>query len=34
MDERDPMHRSFLVFVIIAFIGVLALAVAIYPHPS
>jgi hypothetical protein len=33
MDDRGPMHRSFLAFVIIVTIAVLALAVAIYPHP-
>ena len=33
MDDRGPMHRSFLVFVIAMTLAVLALAVAIYPHP-
>jgi hypothetical protein len=33
MDDRGPMHRSFLAVVIVATIGVLALAIAIYPHP-
>jgi hypothetical protein len=32
MDDRGPMHRSFLVFVIVTALAVLALAVAIYPH--
>jgi hypothetical protein len=31
MDDRGPMHRSFLVFVIVVTIGVVVLAVAIYP---
>jgi len=33
MDDRGPMHRSFLVFVIVMALAVLALSVAIYPHP-
>jgi hypothetical protein len=33
MDDRGPMHRSFLVFVIVMSLAVLALAAAIYPHP-
>jgi hypothetical protein len=33
MDDRGPMHRSFLAVVIVAAVGVLALAIAIYPHP-
>lgn len=33
-DDRDPIDRPFLIFVIITLIGVLALAVAIYPHPG
>jgi hypothetical protein len=31
MDDRGPMDRSFLVFVIVVTIGVVALAIAIYP---
>ena len=31
MDDRGPMHRSFLVFVIVVTIGVVALGIAIYP---
>jgi hypothetical protein len=33
MDERGPIDRPFLVFVIIVSIAVLALGVALYPHP-
>jgi hypothetical protein len=32
MDDRGPMDRSFLAFVIIVAIAVLALAITIYPH--
>ena len=32
MDDRGPLDRPFLALVIIAAIGVLALAVAIFPH--
>jgi hypothetical protein len=32
MDDRGPIDRPFLVFVIIVTIAVVALAVAIYPH--
>jgi hypothetical protein len=33
MDDRGPMDRPFLALVIVVTIGVLALVVAIYPHP-
>jgi hypothetical protein len=33
MDDRGPMHRSFLGFVIVVTIAVMALVIAIYPHP-
>jgi hypothetical protein len=33
MDDRGPIDRPFLVFVVIVTIAVVALAVAIYPHP-
>jgi hypothetical protein len=32
MDDRGPIDRPFLVFVIIVTIAVVALAVVIYPH--
>jgi hypothetical protein len=32
MDDRGPLHRSFLAFVIVVAFAVLALAVALYPH--
>jgi hypothetical protein len=32
MDERDPIDRPFLVFVIILTIAVVALGIAIYPR--
>jgi hypothetical protein len=32
MDDRGPIDRPFLVFVIIVTIVVVALTVAIYPH--
>jgi hypothetical protein len=31
MDDRGPMHRSFLAFVIVVTIGVLALGIALFP---
>ena len=33
MDDRGPIDRPFLIFVVIVTIGVLTLAVALYPHP-
>ena len=33
MDERGPIDRPFLVFVIVVTIAVVALGVALYPHP-
>jgi hypothetical protein len=33
MDDRGPLDRPFLVFVIIVAIAVLALGIAIYPSP-
>jgi hypothetical protein len=33
MDERGPIDRPFLVFVIFLTIAVLALAIAVYPKP-
>ena len=33
MDDRGPVDRPFLIFVVIVTIAVLALIVAIYPHP-
>jgi hypothetical protein len=32
MDDRGPMHRPFLVLVIVVTIAVLALAVTLFPH--
>ena len=34
MDERGPIDRPFLVFVIVVSIALVALCVAIYPNPS
>jgi hypothetical protein len=33
MDERGPIDRPFLVFVIILAIAILALGIAVYPRP-
>jgi hypothetical protein len=33
MDERGPIDRPFLMFVIVVTIALAALCVAIYPHP-
>jgi hypothetical protein len=33
MDERGPIDRPFLVFVIIVTIAIVALGVALYPRP-
>ena len=33
MDDRGPLHRSFLAFVVVVTIAVLVLVVAIFPHP-
>jgi hypothetical protein len=33
MDDRGPMDRPFLVLVIVMTIAVLALVIAVYPHP-
>jgi hypothetical protein len=32
MDERGPIDRPFLVFVIVLGIAILALAIAVYPR--
>jgi hypothetical protein len=32
MDDRGPIDRPFLVFVVIAAIAVVALCAALYPH--
>jgi hypothetical protein len=33
MEDRGPLDRPFLVFVIVVTIAVLALSIAIFPHP-
>ena len=34
MADRDPIDRKFLVFCIVAFVSIAALAVRIFPHPD
>ena len=34
MADRDPIDRKFLIFCIVAFVCIAALAVRIYPHPE
>jgi hypothetical protein len=33
MDNREPMHKSFLVFVVIVGIALVALGYVIFPQP-
>jgi hypothetical protein len=34
MTDRDPIDRNFLIFCIVAFACIFALAYQIYPHPD
>jgi hypothetical protein len=34
MTHRDPIDRNFLIFCLVAFACIAALAIKIYPHPD